>query len=180
MTRFFALPLVALLVGASVWAFQDPGGAQAMPQPSAEHKALHRSVGTWDATIDMMGQTSKGSLTIELGPGGFSVFSHFTGTVMGGPFEGRGIDGYDPGKKKYVSWWTDSMAPAPGLTEGTWDEKTQTMTMQGDMPDMTGKMVKHRLVTKWTSNDTMDFEIFAPGPDGKEMGGFKIHYTRKK
>jgi hypothetical protein len=180
MPRTFALSLVALVIGASVWAFQDPGAAPQMPQPGAEHKLLQRSVGTWEATVDMMGQTSKGTMTIELGPGGFTTLSHFNGSMMGGPFEGRGIDGYDASKKKFVSWWTDSMTAAPLLTEGSWDEKTQTMTMQGEMLDMSGTMQKHRFVTKYTGNDTIDFQIFGPGPDGKESGDFKIHYTRKK
>ncbi len=179
MTRTFALSFAALLLGASVWAFQDPGAPPQMPQPGAEHKALHRSVGTWDATVEMMGETSKGTMIVELGPGGFTTLTRYEGSMMGGPFEGRGIDGYDASKKKYVAIWTDSMSAAPVFTEGTWDEKSSTLTMQGEMLGMSGKMEKAKFVTKWTGNDTMDFEIFAPGPDGKDASMGKIHYARQ-
>ena len=180
MIRFSLLSVAALLVGAFVWAFQDPGAAPQAPQPGAEHKVLQRSVGKWDAVMDMMGTTSKGTMVVEPGPGGFTTLTHFQGEMMGGPFEGRGIDGYDPTKKKYVSIWTDSATAAPVLTEGTWDDKSQTMTMQGEMMGMSGKMEKTKFVTKWTGNDSMEFDILSPGPDGKDASTFKIHYTRKK
>ena len=149
------------------------------PQPSAEHKLLHRCVGTWDATMNMMGQASKGTMVVELGPGGFTTISHFKGDMLGMTFEGRGIDGYDATKKKFVSIWTDNMIPAPMFTDGTWDEKTQTMSMFGEMSDMTGKMAKHRLATTYTGADAMDFRVYALGADGKETPSFDIHYARK-
>lgn len=181
MIRSLALFLVTAALGAVVWAFQDGAeGQMPMPQPGAEHKVLQRSVGTWDSSMDVMGQVSKGTMTVELGPGGFTTFSRFKGDMMGMPFEGRGVDGYDENKKKYVSLWTDNMVPYPILLEGDWDEKSQTLTMFGNMPDMTGALVKHRLVTKWPNADTMDFEVFAPTPEGKDASSFKIHYTRKK
>jgi hypothetical protein len=178
--RTLSLSLIALAAGATLYAFQDK---MQMPTPSAEHKVLERTIGTWEAELDMGAgaQPAKGTMVIERGPGGFTVISHFNADMGGMPFEGRGIDGYDPAKKKYVSIWVDSMSAAPMQTEGTWDEKTQTSIMFGDMPDMTtGKMVKHRLVTKWTGNDQMDFTIFAPGADGKETPSLKIKYTRKQ
>jgi hypothetical protein len=183
--RFLSIALATVTVGAALYAFQDkkePPKGQAMetPKPSAEHKALQRAVGNWDAALDMMGQPSKGTMMVESGPGGFTTLTHFKSDMNGAPFEGRGIDGYDVNKKKFVSIWVDSMAASPMLTEGSWDEKSQTMTMFGDAPDMTGKVVKHRLVTKWTDNDHMDFEIFAPGADGKEASMLKIKYARKK
>ena len=178
--RTSMLSLIALAAGAALYAFQDQSP---MPTPSAEHKVLERNIGTWDAALDMGpgAEPAKGAMVIERGPGGFTVVTHFNTDMGGMPFEGRGIDGYDPLKKKYVSVWVDSMAAAPMMMEGAWDEKAQTMTMFGEMLDMTtGKMAKHKLITKWTGNDQMDFTIFAPGADGKETASLKIKYTRKK
>lgn len=182
MIRTHVLAFTLLFAGAAAWAFQDGGqeAAPGMPRPGAEHKLLLRGIGTWDASIDMLGQASKGTMQIEAGPGGFTTFSRFSGDMGGMAFEGRGVDGYDENKKKFVSLWTDTMVPYPILMDGTWDEKAQTMTMFGDMPDMTGKLVKHRLVTKWSGGDVMDFEVFTPGADGKDASAFKIHYARKK
>src|SRR5689334_24159823 len=117
MIRALVISCVALACGATLWAFQDKGGAQAQemapPQATAEHKQLQRAVGTWDAEMDMMGMKSKGTMTIEAGPGGFTTFSHFHGDMMGMPFEGRGLDAYDATKKKFVSVWTDNMITSP-------------------------------------------------------------------
>jgi hypothetical protein len=178
--RNVCVGLVTMAAGAALYAFQDQGHAMEMPKPSAEHKVLQRAVGTWDAAIDMMGQASKGTMTVELGPGGFTTVNHFKADMGGTPFEGRGLDGYDPTKKKFVAVWADSWSASPMFSEGTWDEKTQTLSMSGDMPDMTGKMVKHRLTYMWTDNDHLDFAIAAPGADGKEAVGLTIKYTRKK
>lgn len=177
--RALFLSLATVAAGAGLYAFQDGMG---MPAPSAEHKVLHRSIGTWDASMDAgMPEPAKGTMIVEAGPGEFTILTHFKADMGGMPFEGRGIDGYDPVKKKYVSMWVDSTIEAPMLMEGSWDEKTQTTTMYGEMRDMaSGKMVKHKLVTKWTGNDQMDFIVSAPGADGKDVQAFSIKYTRKK
>ena len=130
--------------------------------------------------MEMMGQSSKGQMTVELGPGGFTTFSTFKGEMMGMPFEGRGVDGYDANQKPFISLWADNMAPSPTMLEGTYDEKTKTMTMFGEMMDMTGKMAKHRYVTTWPDENSMKFEVFGPGPDGKDVSSFTINYKRTK
>jgi len=174
------LVLVGAVLGTAVWAYRQDGAGMEMPQHGPEHKLLARSVGKWDSTMEMMGQSSKGQMTVELGPGGFTTFSTFNSDMMGMPFIGRGIDGYDANKKKFISVWTDNMTASPTLLEGTHDEKTNTLTMFGEMMDMTGKLAKHRYVTTWPDEKTMKFEVFGPGPDGKEVSSFTISYTRTK
>lgn len=177
--RTLFLSLAAVAASAAVYAFQPN---MQMPTAGAEHKALQRAVGNWDATLDMgEGEPSKGTMLVEAGPGGFTILSHFKADMGGMPFEGRAIDGYDPIKKKFVSVWADSMTPAPMFSEGTWDEKSQTLTMHGDMLDQgSGKIVKHKLTTKWTGNDHMDFNVSVVGAEGKDVTTLKIAYVRKK
>jgi hypothetical protein len=174
------LVLAAAVLGTAVWAFRQDSAGMEMPQPGPEHKLLARTVGKWDSTMEMGGQSSKGQMTVELGPGGFTTFSTFNSDMMGMPFIGRGIDGYDANKKKFISVWTDNMTASPTLLEGTHDEKTNTLTMYGEMMDMTGKMAKHRYVTTWPDANTMHFEVFGPGLDGKEVSSFTITYKRAK
>lgn len=173
------LVLAAAVLGTAVWAFRQDA-AMEMPQPGPEHKLLARAVGKWDSTMEMMGQSSKGQMTVELGPGGFTTVSSFTSDMMGMPFIGRGIDGYDVNKKKFVTMWVDNMTPSPTLLEGTHDEKTNTLTMFGEMVGPSGKLEKHRYVTTWPDENTMKFEVFAQGADGKEVSSFTILYKRSK
>lgn len=117
-------------------------------------------------------------MVVEPGPGRFTVFSRFESEDMGGmPFRGQGIDSYDPHKKKYVSVWTDSWSPMMVTLEGDWDAATRTMTMQGMMPDATGGLAPHTLVTKWLNDDTMRFTIH-PGGAGAEPT-MTIRYERE-
>ena len=48
--------------------------------------------------------------------------------MPGTTFEGRGVTAWDGAKKKYVGAWTDSMSPGMGVSEGTYDAATKTLT----------------------------------------------------
>src|SRR5262245_33879755 len=84
--------------------------SQEPPKPGPEHEHLKQLEGTWDGTVKAGDQESKGTMTYKM-MGGFWLTSHFEGDFGGQKFEGRGIETYDPEKKKYVSAWSDSMAP---------------------------------------------------------------------
>ena len=47
------------------------------------------------------------------------------------PFEGHGVYGYDVKKAKYVATWVDSMSKHIDMMEGTYDEKSKTLTFTG-------------------------------------------------
>jgi len=64
------------------------------------------------------------------------------------------------------------------FTEGTWDEKTKTMTMTGEENSPMGKHAI-KFVTKFESDKKHTMEMFAPGMDGKEMKMMEIVYTKK-
>ena len=170
--RVLVLATVGLLWGSPVRA--QP------PMPTAEHEQLKHMVGTWEATVNMAGMESKGTMTYKLQAGGFWLVSHFIGEFAGQKFEGNGLDGYDPIKKKFVSIWTDSMAPQPMISEGTWDKEKNQMTMLGMMPGPDGKPVKTRTVSTWSDPDSMDFVLYMSTPEGKEQEIVKIAYKRKK
>jgi hypothetical protein len=120
---FFSMsvPAVLVLAGALVYfqggdKKQPQGGGdgamdpakmmEMMPKPGPEHAALMKDVGTWDCnvTCNMPGappMVSKGSEVVTaFGP--FWTHSEFRGEMMGQPFSGAGMMGYDPTKKVYV------------------------------------------------------------------------------
>ena len=153
--------------------------SQEPPKPGPEHEHLKQMEGTWDATVKMMGQESKGTMTYKFGMGGYWLMSHFEGDFGGQKFEGRGLDTYDSFKKKYVSAWADSMAPFLLVMEGDYDKENKALTMTGEGPSPAG-IVKYKSVVKMMDPDTMEFTLSAPGKDGKEAVMLTINYKRKK
>jgi hypothetical protein len=153
-----------------------------MPKPGPEHQRLAKEVGTWDAVIDSVadGKPEKSKGETETRPmGGFWFVDSFAGSFAGMPFQGHGIIGYDPIKKKYVQSWVDSMSPILMMFEGSFDKDGKVLTMTGTGPSAGGKSVAMRTVTTWKDDNTKVFELFETGPDGKEMKMVTINYTRR-
>jgi hypothetical protein len=149
-------------------------------QPGPEHALLKRWVGTWDATIKMQGMESKGTAVYRLQEGGFWLLSHFKGDFGGMKFEGNGMTGYDPNKKKYVDFWGDSMAAGPVVEEGTYDNEGKVLTLTGEGPGPGGKTVKYKTTTEMKDDDTMLWTLTTPGGEGKYQTIMTITYKRQK
>ncbi len=54
------------------------------------------------------------------------LVTDFESTMMGGPFVGHEVVGFDPTEKKYQVSWVDSMSTSFTLGTGTFDAKTST------------------------------------------------------
>ena len=89
--------------------------------------------------------------------------------MMGMPFHGMSLMGYDNQKKKYFSALVDSMSTGLMVFEGTCDEAGKVFTFTGEYDDaMTSRHLKVRTVSKFVSPDHTLFEWFETGPEGKE------------
>jgi hypothetical protein len=164
---------------------QDPmkeapkGDAPQAAKPGPEHAILKLFEGDWSATIKCWEkpgaepQTSKGSTQEKLVCNGFWLKSKVVGEYMGAPFQGFALTGYDPIKKKYLSLWIDTAGPYATTSEGTWDEKTRTLTTTGEctMPD--GKAMKFRSTQTIESSGKRVEKSYGIGPDGKEFQMFE-------
>jgi hypothetical protein len=164
--------------------FATPLFAQGMPEPGPEHKKLAAKAGTWDLVFEMSGpdgapMKSKGVATMKLALGGFWLVEDVDADMGGMKFSGHGLLGYDPAKKLYVGTWCDSMSPALSTMEGTYDKDGKVLTSTSMMSDHTGTLVKTRMVTTEKDANTMVFEMFQPGPDGKDAKVMTITYTRR-
>ena len=148
--------------------------------PGPEHEALKKLEGTWNAKIKMGEDESAGTMTYKMECGGLWLTSDFRGEFGGQKFQGRGVDGYDPAKKKYVSVWVDSMSTRPTLFEGTFDKEKKTLTMTGEAPGPDGNLAKHKMVTHMPDDDHQTFTMYILDSDGKENKIMTIEYTRKK
>jgi len=167
-------------------AIAAPASGQAPPQPGPEHQILAMSAGTWDATVEMAVPgappiSSKGVQVDTVGCGGLCLVTEFKTELMPGMmFEGHGLTAWDAAKKKYVGSWTDSMSSGIALSEATWDPATKTLTAWMEGPDMTGKITKTKSVEEHADADHRTMTMYMPGPDGKDLQGMKVSYTRRK
>ena len=153
--------------------------------PGAPHQMLASTAGSYDLQIKSWHEPGgpameeKGTATRTMTLGGRVLVEDVSATMMGMPFNGHGMTGYDNVTGKYWSTWMDSMSTGMMVSEGTCDEK-KACTLSGTWNDPIKKgPVKARMTTRWTSPTTELFEMYGPGKDGKEMKMMEITYTKK-
>ena len=154
--------------------------------PGEVHKAMGNLVGTWDTTVksymDPAAPTEqKGTSTFEAAMEGRYIVEKAEGNFMGMPFQGMGIYGYDNGMKTYVSTWVDNMGTGIMHGTGASDDGGKTINWSSKAYDaMTKKEQSYRSTMHMMSADQYHFEMYGPGPDGKETKMMEITYNRKK
>jgi hypothetical protein len=153
--------------------------------PTKAHDFLKNYVGKWDVEVKTFPQPgaqpmlSKGSMTGELILGGRFAVCHFQGQMMEAPFSGMQLMGYDLFQNKYAGIWIDSMSTCFYPTTGTLDASGKILTETGMWPDpMTGGAQKVKIVTTMMGPGKYRWEMFMPGPDGKEFMSMAIMYTK--
>jgi len=153
--------------------------------PGAPHEALASTTGSYDLKIKSWHEPGgpameeTGTATRTMGLDGRVLMEEVTASMMGMPFTGHGMMGYDNVSGKYWSTWTDSMSTGVMVSEGTCDaEKACSFTGSWNDPIKKGP-VTMRMTTRWTSPTTQIFEMYGPGKDGKEMKMMEMTYTKK-
>jgi len=153
--------------------------------PGAPHQALAASAGNYDlklrswqaAGAPAMEET--GTATRSMTLDGRVLVEDVSSSMMGSPFTGHGMMGYDNVTGKYWSTWNDSMSTGLMVSEGTCDAQ-KSCTFIGHWNDPVKKTpVKARMTTRWTSPTVQVFEMYAPGKDGKEFKMMEITYTKR-
>lgn len=193
---------VVMLVGCFVVVAQENGEKTRQPEMSAEqqammvawakagtpgpeHEWLAQMAGTWslevkswmDPKAPPTVSTAKSDVRTIMG--GRYVQERLEGTVMGERFAGLGFTGYDNTRKRYVSVWMDNMSTRILESEGTYDEKTRTMTMTGSHVDpVTGKLKRMRSTCHRETTDLIVMTYYDTAPDGTEFKSMEITYTR--
>lgn len=171
----------------------DKGGARAMEEyakasaPNENHKALELLAGNWEAKSkfrmapEAPWMDSTGTEYSQMWYDGRYLHTTYKGDMGGMEFKGLGVMGYDNGAKEFQGTWIDSMSTGIIMMTGTYDAKTKTFTMNGEMKDpMDGKVKKMRETVKITGADSRVREFFEVGKDGKEFKSMEINYTRKQ
>ena len=154
--------------------------------PGTPHKQLASMAGTWNTkTKSWMDPTqppmeSTGACEQVALLGGRFLQQTCTGEMMGSPFTGIGITGYDNHTKKYVTTWMDSMGTGIYFFEGTASADGKTITQESRYDDPIQGPMTWRGVTKIVNDDSQVFEMYGTSKGGKEMKMMEITYTRKQ
>jgi hypothetical protein len=164
----------------------QPPGFQ-IPKPGPEHKVLEPLVGTFKAKVKMYMEPGKppteseGTMNRKWILDGRYLQEEFEGKFFDTPFKGQGMLTYDPAKKQYVATWADSMSLSITMMQGTYDDKTKTLTYVYEETDpSSGKKMKARDVSKIVDNDHQTFDMYRTLEGMAEFKVMEITYTRVK
>jgi len=154
--------------------------------PGDMHKMLAQAEGEWTEEITMWMDPSapatKSTATsrIEMIMGGRYQVSKTTGNMMGMPFEGMSLIGYDNTTQLFTSSWVDNFGTGTITMVGSWDAPTKSITLKGKMIDpMTGKEIWSKQVMKFIDNNTQEMEMY-DNKNGTETKTMFIKSTRKQ
>ncbi len=169
------LVISALFIAAgslAVAAVLPSRAVQGMPEPTEHHKKLQSSIGNWEGTLTMFVPgaaeqkvPAKEEVT-AMGP--FWNQSHFSCDFMGMPFQGWGLNGFDPEKKKFVSTWVDSMNASLTVMEGE-NDATGNTVFRYEAKNMAGEMSPHRMVLTQGDNSYTSTFYEGAGEGTKSM-----------
>lgn len=150
-----------------------------------EHKQLEYFVGDWNAKTTLWmdpkapPQSSEGKSHSEAVFGGRYIETKHEGTMMGQPFNGRGVFGFDNVGGRYFNTWMDSMSTGFWLAYGSYDAATKTYTFRGAMDDPMKPKTKVgvREVAHIVDPTHYTFEWYETHK-GKEAKTMQIEYTK--
>lgn len=155
--------------------------------PGHEHEMLAASTGEYDMVIKSWmepggeAMESAGTAKRHMILDGRVMVEEMSSTMMGMPFDGYGLTGFDNVTGKYWATWNDSMSTGIMVAEGTCDDMGETCTFTGTWHDpVTKEAMTSRMIAEHTSPTTELFTMYGPGPDGNEMKMMEITYTKKE
>ena len=196
--RFFLIGLMCLcmvVTGALTWAMekkQAPMDQQAMMElwkklgtPGEPHKVFASLAGHWTTQTKEWMEPGKppmestGTAEMKMLLDGRFLYQEYHGQMMGQPFSGIGIDGYDNMTQKYVTAWMDTMGTGIFMMEGTASPDGKTITLHGSHPEPGGGRMTHRAVWTLVDANSQTFDMYGAHHGGPEMKMMEILYSRK-
>lgn len=168
------LVLFAMPEGSCV---ETPAGP---PGPPEALDRLQAYLGTWDAEVSMMGQTAKGVETCRMGVGGMWLLTDFEGELMGAPFLGHGLTGFDAATERFHGVWVDSTSGSIArLANGRFEDGGKSLLFDAEGVDMMGNPAKSRHVTRFPNAKTRVFEVYQADERGAESLVMSIKYQKR-
>ncbi len=153
--------------------------------PGPQHEMMQKYVGEWKTVTKLWmdpntePQVIEGTAKTESLLGGRYFKTTHSSIMMGMPFEGFSIDGYDNAKKEFFSVWFDNMGTSYMLSKGDYDEDSKTLTTSGSSFDvMANADAEFKQVIKFKDDGSQVMDMYAY-KDGNEVKVMSIDMTRK-
>jgi hypothetical protein len=151
--------------------------------PGAPHEKLQKLVGKWKAVAKMWygpgePEVTEGDVEYRATLGGRYLEQIYKGSMMGKPFEGHGLTGYDNRKQQYWNFWFDNSSTSGMLTTGTANEAGDEITLSGTADGPDGNPMQYRDVLKLVGADKHVLSMYGMMGD-KEALMMEITYTRR-
>jgi hypothetical protein len=153
---------------------------------TTHHEVLNYFVGRWKVESKMWavpGAPPSESVNTNAGErilGGRYVRLSYKGTMMGQPFEGLQISGYDNTAQAYTTFWIDDSSTSFYLLKGSYDAAKKTFTFTGRWADPLGGDTPVRMIIRIVSPDEYMSETYMMMPDGKEFMSMADRSVRLK
>ena len=152
--------------------------------PGPAHKALEPLVGNWKAEVkcwmdpDGPPSVSQATAKTKWVLNGHFLEEEFHGDMMGKPFTGRSLLGYDNTKQVFQSVWVSDMQTSIFTSEGRGENGNKVITLEGRTTcAATGqKDLLMKSVFRTISPDKHTFEMFDAS---KGLRTMEITYTRQ-
>ncbi len=153
--------------------------------PGEPHKLLAKLEGSWitKTTGYQEGKQvmeSIGTCEQKLVLDGHYLQQFYTGDMMGAPFTGINLLGYNNHTKKYESVWLDSMSTAIYFFVGKGSADGRTITQECSYDDPVKGPAVWRSVTRIKDDNTLEFEMFITPKGGKEEKMMEMTVSRKE
>ena len=151
-----------------------------------QHKLLAKLEGNWTTKSrgwldpDTPPRESVGTCEQKLILDGHYLRQEYAGDMMGVPFTGISLMGYNNHTKKYESIWIDSLSTAIYKFEGTAGRDGRTITQECSYDDPVRGPAVWRTVTRIKDDDTLEFEMFVTPKGKKEEKMMEMTYSRKE
>jgi hypothetical protein len=159
---------------------------EAAGTPGPAHKALDALVGNWKTEVKCWGEpggapnVSQGTAKTSWILNGRFLEEEFHGDMMGKPFTGRSLMGYDNVKQTFNTVWVSDMQTGMFTSEGKGENGNKVITLEGksNCPATGRKDIPMKTVFRVISQDKHVFEMF-DGSRGENAKTMEITYTRK-
>lgn len=157
-------------------------------KPGAEHAWMATQTGTWvcDSIKQWMDPNQPPAISsatekITMAINGLYQMTDFTGNMMGQPFTGHAMMGFDKMKKKFVLSWIDNMGSGIVHMEGLYNDATKTLNLSGTQSDP-GQQKETALRQEIVFDTQASFimRMYGTGFDGKEAKFMEGTFKRKK
>ncbi len=155
--------------------------------PGPQHKQMEKQLGKWTYVSTMWMDPSqpptesRGTSEVTSMLGGRFFRSDYQGDMMGMPFEGVSISGFDNFKQEYMGIWIDNLGTMMMSFSGTCNEGGRVCTYTTGFDDPILKVRKSvREVCRWTSDDTWVLEWYETILGQPEHKTMEIVHNRVK